>query len=299
MKSLLKSVAAPIALLLSAGVGYTAMADGDYPDNPYQPLIEVGGGGETQGQGAVNVLLNVRVGAKKTVEEGDPDDVLIISEQQIIAHMDGDISFNVSGNGKTIVPYMDIRFAGFEDVVTVGNSEDNLMLRGAIRIGDLKIGRNVALDQALVIQVSVVGVNVNKDLVRWDDVTFLGNVTLFAQLAADAIGYKMANHILDSNGVFHGFHLLGAGIGGGFNFEMSDNFNVRIELGGSADVNFGANTQLGFAIQSDMGAYAAVKFTIAKFVELFVLGRYAAVCEAWGASCSNAAQLMFGATFLF
>ncbi|MCC7443024.1 MAG: hypothetical protein IT285_15430 [Bdellovibrionales bacterium] len=292
----MKSFAAPLMAVVALATGAQAFADGEYPSNPLSPMIEVGAGGETQGNG-VNVLLHVNVGVRRTVEEGDPDDILVISEQQMWAHMSGDVSFNVSGNGQTVVPYMDIRFVPWEDTVTVGNSEDGLMLSGTLELVPIEIGRNVALDQNVVVQVSVIGVQFRKDLAHWDDVTALGNVTLFAQVAADALGYKVVDHVAATAGTFHGFHLLGLSGAVGANFEISDNFNVRLEIGANADVNFGANN--GFAIQSDMGAYAAVRFTIAKFIELFVMGRYQAQCEAFGSGCQGAPQLMFGATFYF
>jgi len=283
----------------ATGGSSSSGSSSEYPSNPLHPMIEVGVGGETEGNG-LDVLLHVNVGVRKTVEEGDPDDILVISEQQMWAHMSGNVSFNTNpGNGQTAVPYMDIRFVPWEDTVTVGNSEDHLMLSGTLQLLPIHIGRNVAIDQNVVVQVSVVGVNLRKDLVHWDDVSALGNVTIFAQLAADAIGYKMANHVVDANGTFHGFHLLGLTGSVGANMEISDNFNVRIELGGSADVNFGGNTQNGFAIQSDMGAYAAVRLTIAKFIELFVQGSYNAQCEAFSTGCQGVPQLMFGATFYF
>src|SRR5688572_17396439 len=99
---ILKKIAAPVAAALmmtmapvaSADGGLVSMAmggeaeEGGYPNNPLEPMIEVGAGGETQGNG-MNLLLQVNVGARRVVEEGDPDDLLIISEQQVWANLQG------------------------------------------------------------------------------------------------------------------------------------------------------------------------------------------------------------------
>jgi hypothetical protein len=93
--------------------------------------------------------------------------------------------------------------------------------------------------------------------------------------------------------------VLGTSLEGGAHFTINENFSIRIALGGSVDLNLGSIPS-GFAVQSDIDAYLAVRADIARFIQVFLKTGIISNCiSANGYGCEYAPQLMLGATFLF
>jgi hypothetical protein len=254
-------------------------------------LFEVGSGMESAvSEGGVNVLLKIGYGYSRTPDETDPDPVLG-PEQLVWAHISGDMAFDPSATGAAALPMLDIR------IIPVHNSLSVILESGNAIYADLQllpmtVGRDIRIDQNASVKVSVVGLQVGFVNYRTEQ------VALYAQVAADAIGYKMVDMLSDA-GTFHGGRVLGTALEGGAHFTISENFTIRIALGGSVDLNLGS-VPTGFAVQSDLDAYLAVRADIARFIQIFLKGGINANClSANSYGCDAAPQLMLGATFLF
>jgi hypothetical protein len=281
--------AATLGFITALGIaGGAVLADGPRT----RPMIEIGAGSESAiTQGGMNVLIRVGVGVSQSPEDTDAGDMLG-PEQLVWAHLRGNFSIDPSATGLDALPYLDMSFIPVHNQLSVIRENGDAVM-GDLQLLPTQITRDIRLDRSIGVKVSVVGIQLGT--VR----TQSEHVSLFAQVAADAIGYKMAAHV-SSLGTFHGFHLAGLGAEAGAAFLVNENFTVRLALGGNADVNFGGNINGGFAVQSDMDAYLAVKADIAKFIQVFVRAGINAFCNSGHASgCNWSPQVMLGATFIF
>jgi hypothetical protein len=254
-------------------------------------LFEVGAGMESAlSEGGVNVLLRIGYGYSSSPDETDPDPVLG-PEQLVWAHISGDMAFDPTATGAAALPMLDIR------VIPVHNSVSVIMENGNAIFADLQllpmaVGRDIRIDQNVSVKVSVVGLQVGYVSYQTEQ------IALYAQVAADALGYKMVD-MLSSAGTFHGARILGTALEGGAQFTINENFSIRIALGGTVDLNLGS-IPAGFAVQSDIDAYLAVRADIARFIQIFFKTGIISNCvSSGGYGCDYAPQLMLGATFLF
>jgi hypothetical protein len=253
-------------------------------------MFEVGAGMESAlSEGGVNILLRFGYAYSHMQDETDPDPVMG-PEQLVWAHISGDLAIDASATGSAALPMLDIK------IIPVHNSLSIIRDNGDAIFADLQllpmaVGRDIRLDQNVTFKVSVVGIQAG--LVRYQT----DRIALYAQVAADALGYKMVDQ-LSSTGTFHGGRILGTALEGGVQFTITENFSIRIALGGSADLNLGG-IESSFAVQSDMDAYLAVRADIARFIQIFLKGGINANCLSAGYGCDYAPQLMLGATFLF
>ena len=256
-----------------------------------RPMVEIGAGTESAlTQGGMNVLIRVGVGVSQSPEDTDAGDMLG-PEQLVWAHLRGDFSVDPSATGAAALPYLDMTFIPVHNQLSVIRENGDAVM-GDLQLLPTRVTRDIRLDRSIGVRVSVVGIQLGT--VR----TQSEHTALYAQVAADAIGYKMAAHV-SSLGTFHGMHIAGLGAEAGAAFLVNENFTVRLALGGNADLNLGGNTN-GFSVQSDMDAYLAVKADIAKFIQIFARAGINAMCESGnGRGCEWSPQFMVGATFIF
>jgi hypothetical protein len=253
-------------------------------------LFEIGTGMESAlSEGGVNVLLRFGYGYSRMQDETDPDPIMG-PEQLVWAHISGDLAIDPTATGAAALPMIDIR------IIPVHNSLSIIRDNGDAVFADLQVlpmnvGRDIRLDQNVSFKVSVVGLQVGLVQYKTDQ------IALFAQVAADALGYKLVDMVSDA-GMYHGGRVLGTALEGGAQFTITENFSIRIALGGSADLNLGTLNSA-FAVQSDLDAYLAVRADIARFIQIFLKGGINASCASAGYGCDYAPQLMLGATFLF
>jgi hypothetical protein len=267
--------------------GGAVLADGPRT----RPMVEIVAGTESAlTQGGMNVLIRVGVGVSQSPEDTDAGDMLG-PEQLVWAHLRGDFSIDPSASGANALPYLDMSFIPVHNQLSVIRENGDAVM-GDLQLLPTRVTRDIRLDRSVGVKVSVVGIQLGTVRAQSE------HVSLYAQLAADAIGYKMAAHV-SSLGTFHGFHLAGLGAEAGAAFLVNENFTVRVALGGNADVNFGGNVGSGFAVQSDMDAYLAVKADIAKFIQVFVRAGLNAMCDSGESGCQWSPQFMAGATFIF
>jgi hypothetical protein len=251
----------------------------------FRPMIEVGGGAHVGEISKTSVLLRLGFGVRKNIDDPLPGDITT-PEQLIIAHIDGTIAVSPDGINGTKVPYMDIRFTPIRDRVSVINDNGN-ELTGELQFLPIAIGRNINVDQFLTINVSVIAVQF-ADVRPQNDY-----VALFAQVAADALGYKMLSHVSDLS-TFHGIHLLTLGGEAGVAFTINDSFAVRASIGGSADINW-----WGKYFQSDMKAYAAIRASIYRFMQIFLQGGVIGNWDSRHSFFQGGLEGMVGLTLLF
>ncbi len=269
---------------------HLSFADEGSSGSRLTPMIEVGGGTEASlTSGGMNVLLRVGFGLRHTPESGEPGDVLG-PEQLIWAHVNGDFAISPTGEGGGL-PFMDINFIPVHNQLSVISENGNSVM-GDLQLLPINVGRDIRLDEAVTVQVAVVGVKFG--IVRVQN----EHVALFAQMAANALGYKMASHV-SGLGTFHGVHLLDLGAEGGVAFTINDNFMIRLVVGASADIALGGNVGGGFSAYSDMRAYAAIRVDIAQFIQLFAQVSMGGAWDSGNSSFNGYPQFMAGITFIF
>lgn len=260
-------------------------------------MIEVGGGVMSPGLGTHGMNLLVRVGfSLRKTETGEPYEILG-SEEFVWAHLNADIAVGPN-DGNWTPPYFDIRLIPLYNKIKLGQETGTSMM-GALEVLPMSVNRNVAIDRSLTVNVSIVGAQFGIAKAISPE-----KVVAFAEVVANAVGYKMAAHVTEL-GTFHGFHLAAAGLETGVGYFLNDQTTIRVALGGSADVNFGGNGAGGFPIQSDMSAYLTLKADIARFMNQFDLSIFAraginSACNTGrGHGCPSAWFAMTGATLIF
>jgi hypothetical protein len=284
-------IAASVVALGAAGA-VSLSQNTAHADNGYRTrhMIEVGSGVESaMTEGGVNVLLRVGYGYSRIAESSQPGEILG-PEQLIWAHFTGDFAFDPTASGGNALPYADVRFIPVENSLSIIRDNGDAIL-GSLQLLPIEVKRDIRIDREAAVSVSVVGIQVGTVRYQQD------KIALFAQVAADLVGYKAAIRINDM-GSFHGFRLIDLGAEGGVAFMINENFTIRIALGGSADLNFGGNVGRGFAVQSDLNAYLALRADIAKFLQIFFKVGYGAACDN-GFGCEGVPQIMAGITITF
>jgi hypothetical protein len=283
-------ISGPLRLILSHAIllvlaAATAASTPAFATDFDPPMIEIGGGVEAHASGPINVLLRVSV---EGVTVTDPGHYALV-----IAKMRGDLALHSlpTGEGNRI-PYLDIEFV-----------PASLRLPGGLSGGELRIlpthvGTNIHLNQDVNLRVDVAGVEMG----------YLGpsgineRTLLYAKLAADALGYKMASRLSDAgadNATFRGFDVGALNGEAGLVFAPGNaSFKVRVAFGANADLNVGGNVGHGFALESDLGAYSEVSLDIKKFMSLFVRNSYRTEINS-GFDTQSEYQLLLGAIFIF
>jgi hypothetical protein len=248
--------------------------------NVTRPTIEVGGGLESAPAGdSLDVLLRLNLDGVGVHANG---------MHFVIAHIRGDLGVSPTDAAQRI-PYMKI---DFEPVALAMGDGFNGSTIGVLPV---EVGINVRLDESLMVRV---------DLVRYEK-DYIGpshlsdRALLYAKLAADALGYKMANHVSGIGG-FHGGNVATLQAEIGMMLAAGHHIKARIALGGNADLNLGGNAGGGFAVESDMQAYAEVSLDVTRFLRFFVRNGVGAVVNS-GDGIPNCAeyQLLAGAMFIY
>ncbi len=250
--------------------------------------FEIGAGTQSNFEGSgMNLLLRIGAGYAKHPEDApDPDGI----EKLVIAHISGDMAVDVNARGAAALPYVSFDFLPLHDKLAVVSETGNL-ITADIRILPIHIQRVVQIDQNVEVKASLVGIQVGGAWPQSD------TIALFAQVAVDALAYKYVQHVTDSPS-FHGAGLIGLEAEGGAAFEINSNFKISVSIGASSDINFGSAG--GFAVQSDMSAYGAVKFDIYRMLQFFVKAGYFGDCTSSREDgCEGAPTFMTGATVHF
>lgn len=242
------------------------------------PMIEIGSGADVTTQG-VDVLLRVNIDNLTVHRAGG-------RVTWVLARIKGNLSMDTGSDGRRI-PYSDIEFVPVTFRTGAGLSGVG------VRVLPTRLGTNVRLDQDLVVRVAVAGV----------ETAHLGpsgvseRILVYAKVAADALGFKLANHAHDA------LRFRGLGIGAvnaevGAILAAPSGFKVRVAFGASADISVGDGPGQGWSVRSDMAAYNEVSVDLWRFLRLFVRNGVNAVT---GTGFDDRAeyQLMAGATFIF
>ncbi|MGK5085816.1 hypothetical protein WDW37_21210 [Bdellovibrionota bacterium FG-1] len=254
------------------------------------PMIEVGAGIEADPYDPVEVALRVNVeGMGLRHVAGIP--------ALVFARLRGDLAVATDANGRRIT-YADVEF-----VPAVFRTGEGVSAR-EIRVLPTHVGTDIHLNQDLVIRVDAIGVGTR----------YLGpshiseRALIYAKVAADALGYRMATHLSD-HAHFYGVNLVALNAELGLVIATGP-FKVRITFGGAADLNLGGNVGQSFAIESDIKAYNEVSFDVAKFFRIFIRNSLNAAFHSSPFGTSEADpqgdngteydyQFMAGATFIF
>ncbi len=255
-------------------------------------MIEVGTGMEGAiGKDSFGILLRVGYSYNRIAEDSLPGEVTG-PEQLIWAHFSGDFSISPWGGPNGSLPYMNIHFTPVKNSLEIiRDNGDSIM--GELRALPIEIKRDIRIDQNAMVKVSLAGVQFGLTSFKSDQ------IALIAQVAADLLGYKMSSYVSD-RGTFHGGHVGGITAEGGAAFLINEDFLIRVVLGGEADLNLGGNSGGGFAVNSDLAAYLAIKADIYRFIQVFLKLTYFGNCNSADThGCDGAAQLLGGVTVLF
>jgi hypothetical protein len=269
--------------LLSLALGLTATtllpATSTARAEVERPMIEVGAGVESQALETFRVLLRVGIDGFTFHREGH--------STFVIATVHGNFATMESEGRK--IPYMDLEF------VPVTMRTGDGLRGGSYRFLPGRYGTNIRLNEDATVRVDVVGIEKGVQGAS----PFGPKALLFAKVAADAVGYKMAAHLTGEQGTFHGANLAGVSAEAGLAIIASNTFKVRLALGGTADLSVGSNTgDPGLALYSDFSAYAEVSLDIKRFFRLFVRNGLNGVTGA-GFDTITEYQLMMGAQIIF
>jgi hypothetical protein len=246
-----------------------------------RPMIEVGGGMDVHPGQTVSVLLRVSI---EGVTIGTPRGKTFSS--MVLARMKGDLALSAQSDGRP-VSFMDIEFVPWS-----GRTGDGLS-GVEYRALPMRFGTNIRMNQDTTIRVDLAGA----------ETSFLGpsgfsdKALIFAKIAADALGYKVATHLTDTND-FHGVNVAAVNGEVGLVYALGTNFKARVVFGGTADLNIGGNVGTGFALESDLGAYNEISLDIKKFMRLFIRNGLNSRING-GVDTDTEYQLMMGATFIF
>lgn len=215
--------------------------------------------------------------------------------QFVWAHVRAELSINrqYSGPGADDprLPYLNIWFSPVE-LKDVKLYENGGQISGTLQALPTQIAREMRLDQSFRLAVSAIGF-------QFDTLNPLNKMAAFcAQVAVDALGYKMIDHASDVR-TFQGVHVAGLSAEAGSVFAIDKDFSVRVVLGGSADLNFEGAFKSTSSVQSDLQAYLAVKANFTNFVTVFLKGIFNEAIETSPVSHQKSGQIMFGATFIF
>ncbi|MBC7690812.1 MAG: hypothetical protein H7222_03520 [Methylotenera sp.] len=283
-----------LALALAGFVSANPVAQADeHPLTGVQrPVIEIGGGGQTLGSG-LNILLKVGFSVRKYTNS--PSEKLSerdYQEQLVIAHFSGDFGISTQGDGNRI-PYLDIEFIPVDNHLEFVNTPGQLVVMGNLRFLPTELNRNLQIDEQLGVRVSAIGLQL--DAIKYSD----RNSGIIAQLAVDALGYKMVSYA-NGLGKFAGFHIAQAALEAGYATYINDSFYVRVALGGSADLNTGKNSGGESARQSDQDVYLSIKANIHEMIEIFLKAGFVHTTNS-GLDLPNRTTplLQGGATFIF
>lgn len=273
---------------LAALSAVTTMAHAD--DNGFKsPMIEVGGGAESNNASTgANVLVKVGVGFRvndTNLHGFQP----IGTEQTIWLHISGEGAIGVVG-GRGVVPYLNIKASVNHSDIQLSQDDSGITYLNG-RFVNVDVKRDISIDQDLMIRASVVKVELGKALNP--EQAF----SLYGQLGADLIGYKMAAHVAKDIPTFKGLHIATATAEGGVNLRIASEFSIKLAVGGSADINWNMSAT-NSRFQSDLNVYAALRFTITKFFEVFAQAGLNGFWDS-GNAFAGGSRIMGGVTFLY
>jgi hypothetical protein len=280
------------AIICALGI-LTHHADADNHGTT-RPVVQIGHGIQTPfKEGGLNILMKVGFALHHYTDK--PAGRLLereYQEQLIVAHLSGDFAISTLSDG-SIVPFIDIQFIPIDNHLEFINTPGEMIIMGNLRFLPTEIKRNLQIDQQLGVKVAAVGIQL--DAIKFQD----RDAGVFAQLAVDALGYKMVDYV-SAFGTFKGFHIAQAALEVGYARYIKDDFLVRVMLGGSADINVGKNSLNGGATQSDQQAYIAVKANIKEMIELYVkVGYMGNTNSRIEGKRRSTPMLLGGASFIF
>jgi len=280
-----------LSVLFSAVLASTSIAqasDGFHTRH----MIEVGTGMEGAiGKDSFGILLRVGYSYNRLAEDSLPGEITG-PEQLIWAHFSGDFSISPWGDPNAGLPYMNIHFTPVKNSLEIIRDNGDAIM-GELRALPIQIKRDIRIDQNAMVKVSLAGVQFGLTRFQSDQ------MALIAQVAVDLLGYKMSSYVSE-RGAFHGGHIGGIAAEGGAAYLVNEDFLVRLVIGGEADLNLGGNQGGGFAVNSDLAAYVALKADLYRFLQLFLKLTYFGNCNSANSyGCDGAAQLIGGITVLF
>ncbi len=255
----------------------------------WEPMIEVGTEGSLETGNEMTALLRVGFGLKRKGGGVTPIDTLG-PEKMVLAKISG--TFAVVSTENQALPSMDIEFVPYEDQLLIGevggDPEGTKKIRamGNLQLLPTQIRRDLNLDEALVLQISIVGVQLKaaqKQTARTE---------LYAQVAADLLGAKIASHVSELS-TFRGLHIMELGAEAGLGTLLSKSLYLRIGIGGKADFNWNFWSRL----QSDQKAYLAIRLDIAQLVQVYVEGALKGNWDSGSPSYESGAELTAGVVF--
>ena len=212
-----------------------------------RPMITFGSGVETTTE-QVNVLLQLNFDNLTLEHPGS-------STIYVLARLRANVAINPSSDGPT-VPYSDIEF-----IPVVARTGVGVGGRG-LRILPTRININ----PDLTVRVDVAGL----ETAYLGHTGFSERAMIYAKVAADALGVKMANFAYDAVH-FRGVNIAALNAEAGLIFAASGGVKVRVAFNVSADVSVGNNEGgYGWSIRSDMIAYNEISVDLTRFFRLFV-----------------------------
>jgi hypothetical protein len=250
-------------------------------------MIEVGVAEQTAWLSGTNVLLRASVGIRKSMPMKPPsDDGEVSQEQLVIAHITGSVATLPSSDGSKL-PYVDIEFVPVTDVRGQLQA-DGKALNLELSALPVALKRDINLDE---FEVKVAVAKAQLGIVRPQS----AHVALFAQVAADALGYAMMSHIKNAGlSTFQGMHVVSLDAAAGVAFTISDNFSIRAELGAKADLNWWDTR-----FQSDQKAYLEIRADLYKFMQIFLQASMVGNWDSGNNFYQGGPELMAGITFLW
>ncbi|MCC7442395.1 MAG: hypothetical protein IT285_12230 [Bdellovibrionales bacterium] len=248
-----------------------------------RPMIEVGAGGMADPSGW-GFLLRTRLRVVDPIAPADPEDPVKWSEQWIWAEFTGEGGIVPTADASEL-PYLSLRFVPIAREITFENTIDGVFAGGAIELLPTELSRQVSLGQAANLEVALVGARFGTESGRDELVRF------FLDLSVDALGYKFVDQLSSS---FHGAHLIDFGVSGGIGFQVTEEFGIRLALGGAADLAAGTG-----GLQSDLLAYFQLSARLAQVAEVFARVAYQAAWNGVEDRWSGAPIFVFGVALSF
>lgn len=278
---------AALAVLLFPG--FVLAGGGDWnPGGPATSMIELGTGARANSNRTVDVLLSLEF--RGVPGEGDVGvgNGAISVAQLYWARINADVAFGFNGNA---VPAFDVRLIPVVMDHRVFVPGDHSMRFGSLQGLEMRMSRNFHVGRDFAFDVRVLGYRTGMAIPHGTSgFNFIGAI------AVDALGYKLIDHV--EGATYHGARIGSAAIEFGEMLRLGEiDSTIALVLGAEADFSLGGNG--GFAVQSDMAAYASLRFDVKDFLRLFFEVRGEAYGESGGRGWTTIGSVMAGARFYF
>jgi hypothetical protein len=213
-------------------------------------MIEIGGGAQARSFAPdTAVLLKVGYSYRDDAEGGE----------YYVARMKAQGALGVERDSE-FLPYAQVEFTPFERYMNKQQFNDLVQGIGG-RVARSTLGRELGLGQDLKVSVSVIGIRAGMVNLKEGD----SGAALFAQLAADFLGYRLVKFSQD-RADYTGMQIADVMVEAGAILSTGKSFSVRVSGGGTAAVSQGTTLMI------DSSAFAGVRVDIAQFLQFFVRG---------------------------